>query len=796
MEFRHKCNSLFLATFIQKEEHHRFESECHCPSDKVSNNIGMISALYMYTNTPPLASGTQGPKVAESVLRAYSYNKKLDPEKKKMDWRGRKIERLHWEKCDGDFPIDEVHGNFSAVDVKNMSCWFLKKNFFEIREAMIKAVSNALFRNSDNLTTGKQTSCCLTDQSVPASVAYKRFYHFLKSNTGRETMSHMDWIAACVECFEAKSINVLERIEEKKTVRRYDRTTKQKVFVTRTNYKWTSKTIHQEEEIKDYLIDTYSKFESYLKTKERGKLEKRAIASPNMFFRALLKIVEDMHLELGKKIPGSTISIGGDEKKRKITMNLLETDLETGPAPFSVQGTEDATKWNECVSPGAFCVMHKTFVDPEVRKVMRLEAPTEHEIIFGKIAELLHFFQSIKRVKMGPGPLGFSPGVSRRLDWEKDPLDFFNNKTRSWLEEARKIMKGNYLLSSCGMLMGMMNAASTTLGLLATNYTLDQRLSKVVTLRSSDDSASMYLGASSDYGADAYYKNKKSMALLGINLSGAKTLLFVRGYGEYTSWYFDVKFASQFGVESSALRPQGKNPHDDFYAIAASTAVSLNSLQNNCIGAAARLVIGISNVRRLYRIVRDPTKREGISPSVLLLSDGGDNPWHCSNCSLQEIPLKELAAKEEKEKEYLLKIMNPNNPFSGEAEEEITYSRDKGTLISIYNEIPRNLFTWIKRSNRTVRSKDKGDLFDDEKANAEALEIIRLADPTVYLEYPKTKSKVSKHIMGMMHILRSGCSLSESEEAAYAEALDVLHGAVFEENEAEDTNEITMYDLV
>jgi len=59
-------------------------------------------------------------------------------------------------------------------------------------------------------------------------------------------------------------------------------------------------------------------FCSSLKHLERGKKARRAIASPSMFLRMMLHIVEDFHLELGKVIEGSTISIGGEAKKVKI----------------------------------------------------------------------------------------------------------------------------------------------------------------------------------------------------------------------------------------------------------------------------------------------------------------------------------------------------------------------------------------------------------------------------------------------------------------------------------------------
>lgn len=54
-------------------------------------------------------------------------------------------------------------------------------------------------------------------------------------------------------------------------------------------------------------------FCAYLKNEEHGKLTTRAIVSANTLLRMPFTIIEKLHLELGKIIEGSTISIGGEE---------------------------------------------------------------------------------------------------------------------------------------------------------------------------------------------------------------------------------------------------------------------------------------------------------------------------------------------------------------------------------------------------------------------------------------------------------------------------------------------------
>lgn len=99
-----------------------------------------------------------------------------------------------------------------------------------------------------------------------------------------------------------------------------------------------------------------------------------------------------------------------------------------------------------------------------------------------------------------------------------------------------------------------------------------------------------------------------NLELLGINMSPDKSFFFREGFGEYTSWYMEDKFVSQFGVETSALSSQGKNPNDDMFSVAKGTSTALSTLTINAPGASARLRIGIDNVRRLWRIKRDANK--------------------------------------------------------------------------------------------------------------------------------------------------------------------------------------------
>lgn len=289
-----------------------------------------------------------------------------------------------------------------------------------------------------------------------------------------------------------------------------------------------------------------------------------------------LHCMEEFHLNLAVEIRGSTISIGGEKKKAKISSDFSDTHLDTEPALSLCQGTENATKWNECLSPSLFAFMHKYFFCPELRTKLGIKAPSEYGILFSKIAVTGNFFMACKEIQLGMGLQIQNDDFFSRMRWEDEFMKTMSESTRKWYNSVRDLISNDrqFLKTSPGMLMGMLNAGSTTVGLLAVNHRMDNKTMRVSTLRSSDDSMSLYM-ANCPYNSKwCIHINKRNLEMLGINLSPDKTFFFVAGYGEYTSWYMDNKFTAQYGVETSSIRPQGKNPAEDFYAVAKGTSTS------------------------------------------------------------------------------------------------------------------------------------------------------------------------------------------------------------------------------
>lgn len=148
-----------------------------------------------------------------------------------------------------------------------------------------------------------------------------------------------------------------------------------------------------------------------------------------MILRIFLYIIEEFHLLLAKELAGSTISIGGEEKKAKIISNMTNTTLDTQPATSVMQETEDATKWNECLAPSCFAVMHRFLFDESLRVTLGLPKPSENAKLFSRIAVTGNFFMALKEIQLGTGVIIESKSFFRKCNGnEKKTLK--KNSTR------------------------------------------------------------------------------------------------------------------------------------------------------------------------------------------------------------------------------------------------------------------------------------------------------------------------------------------------------------------------------
>lgn len=740
------------------------------PTTEKIDSLSSISALYLYTNPPPTGSGTPAPKVAETVLRAYSYNRNKETNKEITIDRFI-IENMAWDNKE-PYPYDEITGNFSPYDSYRMFKAFLVKNSEAIRSTCNKVMEKLLSTNSDILTKGRQTWDCIYKQSVTSAIAYNRMAKLFRDHLGIRATNCFEWIECAMRMLTIPVLKIPEKEERWDKTRRFSKTESKYVEVYKKRVIMRIKE-YKGEEVKIKMLNMYREFCPYIKYEERGKLKKRAIVSANIVMRMFLLITEEFHLELGKLIPGSTISVGGEEKKMKIVTNLSSLTINSEKAIY-LQATEDATKFNECLSPQCFALMHDILFDENIRTHCGLEQPTELETLFKTIAVTGNFLISIKRVHLGQCMIFESESTFNRPKWAPELKERMNKRTREWYEQIIPLMEeGEFIRSSPGMLMGMYNAASTTLGLTAVGYGIDSENAGMVTLRSSDDSLTRFVASEPNIMFATIEQASRALKMIGINRSPNKTFIFSKTYGEYTSWYIDGKFTSQYGVETSTLRPGGKNPSDDLYAISKGAAVSQTRLEMNPIGAEMKLIIGIDNVRRLYRIDYQPGKRQSIRGSVQLIEDGGISLWNSMNCHLEQIAMKSRIADNEAEKEYLLRIQNPENPFSAPPEDSIRYDKELNAIIATAIQTPRNIFSYMRRSNRSNIGKTDRKV-EEEKDNTEALDILQSADPTLFFKTPSTSVSMADHLISILDAVGGDLELSENEKTKLKKAISKL----------------------
>nr|UAJ23566.1 PB1 [Granville quaranjavirus] len=677
------------------------------------------------------------------------------------------------------YPLDVITSNFSPQACREMFELFLTENHQLIDNCLNATWEYINTTNSDVLTKGKQTWDPINERSVPSAQAYRE--------TAKLYDTHQEYRKATLLGFLNSFHEELG--SEELTIRRRERTTKVEnmrdpktgliLKVTKSQVRVKSQKL-EGEEVYQNTFKRATSFCAYLKSKERGKLERRAIASANMVLRAHLHIVEKFHLLISANLAGSVIGVGGEEKKNKILEVLGSIKGFMGPGTTTLQATEDVTKYNECLAPECFALFHNVIMDSEVRN--RLELPNLPAELSALSDIFTHTFYLLanKRIWMGRGHLVANKTSAAHMNWDKDCLHMMNEATREWFEKASSHIEEGYLKAPYGMLMGMLNAASTTMVLAAVNWR-KQPCMDCKTARSSDDSMTVFSASNEDELRVNIQRLYDNLKLMGVNISEKKTRFFRQGFGELTSWYQDGEFTGQYGVETSALRPTGTNPADDFHTIASQTATSLRTGTTNLFGAQARLCIGIDNCRRLWKIDHRPGKRPNISGTVQVLSDGGDNPWNWSTCHLPEIPFKERLVTTEEEKTYLLRIMNPNNPFTGGPSEMTTYSVELGQLVDVEMDIPRNLFHLQKRSNATKRSllKDEEEKF--KKVCNEINEVFETIDPVSALVTPRTTMKMSDSLGHQLASERgalksAGVTFDEEETQILNKAIRLLMG--------------------
>nr|QPZ88437.1 putative polymerase PB1 [Soybean thrips quaranja-like virus 3] len=756
-EERHKLNSLVSCTLTSVGDNKIRDLTINNSfiNPESTNGLHMMSGTYLYTNPPPYGYGTPAPYVAATILRAYSYNHK--PNKEEEEFHNLKF--LNTQIYDlNEFPKIGVTGNYFPPIVTEYTNRFLIKNFKYIQQSAERTIENLKTMNADNLSKGRQTWDPETLKSTTCAKAYYNMMLIIKNNLGKTPGTMIENFLMWYELYDRPFLKVRER--QIKTVEKYqyNKRLQTRIRIGKRKYVIKNITIRGIDNVNKWLDDYMRSFCSYIKHAERNRKDRRAIASGSPPLRLHLKTVEDFSLELSKHIDGSTISIGGEEKKKKIISELQNTDLDVPLASkMSLQATEDATKWNECQNPGLFALVFFLFFSRSNREKLNLPMPTENEEAFLYICLTCFYYMLVKRINLGQGFLFENDKFYNRLEWNDLDYRLLNDYNQPWFRSIGSLLEPNgYIRASPGFLMGMFNAASTIIGLIASGG-LQLQHTKICSLRSSDDSMTVFTAGSIDALVNLIYLMYNIYRLFGINPSKEKNFLFPEGYGEYTSSYQDGQFVGQYGVETSSLKPGGHNPQDDFNATISNTLQLIRTNTINILGCISRIMLGIQNVRMAWNIkpnLKDKLVEQGTPLKVIFLSEGGINPWTPENLICDEATLRYLESKKENNFDHFHIIMDPGNPFSEPPEETLLYNKDIGTFIAAEENNPRNVFCYIRKSNRTNRSQESAKDVEKERLCQEAFKITTSIDPSFILHVPTSRDNLAEHLSSTLLLVQ------------------------------------------
>lgn len=221
--------------------------------------MSCISALYIYTNPPPMGYGSPAPKVAESVLRAYEYNlNHQDNRERNID--NYSVNTPYWLGNSASFPFDKTHGNFHAGEAHRMFKQLLIDNYENITLAVKQTMNTLMMTNSDALTKGRQTWCPFSRQSLPSAMAYIKMSQFFKDNTGVRATNCLEWIKAFCECLNKKELVARVSVDYLEQRTRIDKSTRQKIRTSITKRRYTIKKITGNEECYRFMMDIARSF--------------------------------------------------------------------------------------------------------------------------------------------------------------------------------------------------------------------------------------------------------------------------------------------------------------------------------------------------------------------------------------------------------------------------------------------------------------------------------------------------------------------------------------------------------
>jgi hypothetical protein len=300
--------------------------------------------------------------------------------------------------------------------VKAMTKTMCRKYSTELKALLPKI--NQILHNSkySNLAQGRQSLSFLSGTNILAPMALKETVEFIKENLGRR-------IGTTVSAYNMAIMELME----KETL----------TYTTKTKKPRKARMSHKT------FMEWLTTLNTMLKSAERGRKDRRSIATATMLIRGFVKTTEDISKEILTILPNSGLPVGGVEKLAKLASILNVNQSET---TGELSGDEE--KWNECLDPDGMRVVLDT--------VLEEIGVTENERIICCLS--LALFKG-KRAKLGKG-------IAMR---NKQGFTKYSTVADSGLyPQLLPLISGDTILCRLGMFMGMFHFTSTLMAMAVT----------------------------------------------------------------------------------------------------------------------------------------------------------------------------------------------------------------------------------------------------------------------------------------------------------------------------------------
>nr|UUT42627.1 MAG: polymerase PB1 [Thogotovirus thogotoense] len=684
--------------------------------------------LYAYTGPAPVAFGTRTRAVLENIIRPYQYFFKEPDVRRALEIKTgcKEAEEIN---------VEGPSSGFHAASVLQFSENFFKK----YRTAMEKLKYWILVKlpklKYAELSKGRQTYSFIHKRNLPAPIALEETVEFLEQNLKRKIgptlLSYCQAIADVMEMertyYETTRDPrpwelILEEVDsdEDEPLFKYKR--REEVYTIRFT--------------KEELWDQMRTLNTMWKHLERGRLNRRTIATPSMLIRGFVKIVEDAAREILENIPTSGVPVGGEEKLAKLASKQTFHTQVTGEL------SGDQEKFNECLDPDAMRLMWTVFL-------RRLGCPDW--II--KLFNIPFMVFKSKLAEMGEG-LTYQKGkLSERKKLGEEPSEF---------DDLVPNIVGNSISCRLGMFMGMYNLTSTLLALIS----IEREEITGSHVESSDDFIHFFNCKTHDEMFHQAETLRLTLKLVGINMSPSKCILISpAGIGEFNSKFHHRDFVGNVATELPALVPNGTNPMTDLAMGLNVIKHSVNTGQMNlCTGALAMRIFNQAykysymalGINRRTRFLEE----NGIIP---LLTNQGAPPVHSfSTMHLDEIALRRhLGLIDE---DTIRRIMNPTNP--------ITQRSDPSMFFRIENKMPQmvedysvpSCYKYTLSRNRTIQDKPHKTLLNKEERYQRVTTLVNKLFPEVLIQEATAPGTVKESLKRRLSLLVDRSDLDEDRK--------------------------------